>query len=139
MSREIKFRAWVDEYNCYFRQFSMMSSGVGIEQPMIEITIPSGGHSDFKKWINSNFFTIEQYTGLKDKNGVEIYEGDILKCHYQVNTLAGSAYEKPCKVEYDENLGFIPVQEPIDYGEVYAKGYDWEVVGNIHENPELLK
>jgi uncharacterized phage protein (TIGR01671 family) len=78
-----------------------------------------------------------QYTGLKDKNGIEIYEGDVLK---------NDNYDKTRKwvVEYridSEYVGFVKVcQYDHDQGKssTFMSWKDCEVIGNIYENSELL-
>ena len=76
---------------------------------------------------------IEQYTGLKDNNGVEIYEGDIL-------TLNGEWEEierGDCKVITFRDGCFRVGDDYEDEAGIYLS--DWRVIGNIHENPELLE
>ena len=71
---------------------------------------------------------VMQYTGLKDKNGKEIYEGDV--CKYREDTEGQIIFEDGC-------FWF----DCTDWSEPICIFSDWEfeVIGNIHENPELLE
>lgn len=89
-----------------------------------------------KIYIDSN--TIGQYTGLHDKNGKEIYEGDIVRFNQKFlieNTLI------VC-YEYSHIGGFSLCTKEGYYsmfGEAWLEPFYCEVIGNIHDNPELLK
>lgn len=115
--REIKFRAWDGAI--------MLDSGFSINPH---------GHAYNIREEHSPHFKLMQYTGIKDKNGVEIYEGDILNC---VDDHGLTSIEK---VEYSE-YGFEPfTNQTGDLADCYSEfNYDsFEVIGNIYENPELL-
>lgn len=125
MEREIKFRAWDNEDNQYFEDIEdVMLSGDG------DIAIyQKDGDFDWGGYG----IALEQYTGLKDINGVEIYENDIVRC--------SRGY--PHQVVWEEERGgMFGGGMPGWYLSGLADGYAWtsseEAIGNIHENPELL-
>jgi len=116
--REIKFR-------CYFKDLEMMAySGFGDENT----TDLNREIKNFKRKQN-----LMQYTGLKDKNGTEIYEGDIVRDNkgaIWVITHSNGAFWRGVP-SLDNRGGIMPVYLLYD-------GEDFEVIGNIFENPELL-
>ena len=109
--REIKFRAWDKEKN------------------EITTTICIGGlHIPYNS--NPNNYILMQYTGLKDKNGKEIYEGDIVR-----NTADKYHYE----IKWDNFESAWSLGENGSPIRRYLLSEYWEVIGNIYENPELLQ
>ena len=82
--------------------------------------------------------TVGQWTGLTDKNGEKIFEGDIVRARDDVfgspfcNGIVG-------KVVYEEAAFFIETQNVIDSQYLYNECAVYEVIGNIYDNPELMK
>lgn len=114
MSREIKFRAWdsLENEYIYFELKDYMT---------IQSFIAYTGEFYCK-------LTIEQYTGIKDKSGVEIYEGDILQSCYPCGTI----------IDKDLVVKFTPHLRASN-GYRQANWNKCEVIGNIHQNPELIE
>ena len=112
--KELKFRAWDGK-------------------KMIDDVIPASETSIIElfeyEWQETEVEAVEQYTGLKDKNGNEIYVGDILL----------DDIGEPCEpwiVKFDEGKFVGEIQGVV---EDLFELTDLEIIGNIHENSELLE
>ena len=79
--------------------------------------------------------TVGQYTGLTDMNGKKVFEGDIIKC--KVHEMNGYRVRRGV-VEY-HGVGFIMNLDPNSWYDQKNISFDCEVIGNIYDNPELLK
>ena len=123
--KEIKFRAWDKTLN-------KIHSWSTIEN-----------HFTLEELLDDNFFEAMQYTGLKDKYGTEIYDGDYIR--YSMRTINGSTYTHVCRVFQHESgtwriEGYHEDNHSYETkGTVYAAHLICEVIGNIYENPELVK
>ena len=87
----------------------------------------------FDFYLEDENATIMQSTGLRDKNGKEIFEGDIVK-------MSKDVYSEPTYYEVVRHYGGAYRLESKQHGcELWLRHTDCEVVGNIYENPELLE
>lgn len=86
--------------------------------------------------------TIGQYTGLKDKNGNKIFEGDILEYIGKREDNMNKVYRR--KVVFHEGMFALlskelPAYSALNYHCMKDGRFAWHVIGNVHDNPELMK
>ena len=97
-----------------------------------------GMFSTVYRYMGTDRYTIEEYTGFTDKNGKEIYEGDIIKARLNTDTQYWFAN---FLVDWSEEAQAIRIYKQGQKLDVNCiRNYkDVEVIGNIHENPKLLE
>lgn len=119
-----KFRVWDKRNKLWVESMSMCNFGF--------LTMQNGTDIE-EDGFNEDDLLIEQCTGLKDKNGRLIYEGDILGyCGNSISVVWDNDY--PSFKLYGKDGSY--------YGRLhqsYIINYAFEIIGNIHENPELVK
>lgn len=130
--KDLKFRAWMptdvddnDDYCDFVMNYDLAFSK----------------YAPINDLLTSFEHPLMQYTGLKDKNGKEIYEGDIYKSHYKYENKSAKRTDK------FRIIGKVIFKAPCfrleglgkNIGAIVPLLTDGEIIGNIYENPELLK
>ncbi|MBO3326455.1 hypothetical protein JJB63_12730 [Clostridium perfringens] len=142
MSRELKFKIW-DKEQKKFLEINWEGEDTTHTKGKANICYSDHVYVTLSGYVNEDGWPYEvdadilQYTGLKDKNGKEIYEGDVLERH---------GYW-PIRIEYDKGCLMVRDLDEVRYNNLilnvpicnFESINDWKVIGNIYENPELLE
>jgi uncharacterized phage protein (TIGR01671 family) len=161
MSRVIKFRVWSKNWGSMIYTDPLVGHSWGVTTDifgMKENHAFAGANARANKGFfeefahyDPSYFLLEQFTGLTDKNGKDIYEGDIVEWEHTRDDILPKrgpvVWGEYSDGEYAENLdcwmvGHDPLSCHIKYAGYGATGWvardSVRVIGNIHENPELL-
>lgn len=119
-----RFRAWDKEFKEMVQVYALV-----FDEQIIKATCKNGNvvKEDIKNYV------LMQSTGLRDKNGKEIFEGDVVK-------MAKNVYSEPTYYEVVRHRGGAYRLESKQYGcELWLRHTDCEIAGDIYKNPELLE
>ena len=138
MNREIKFRAWDNYSKSFINDDEYL---IGLDGKFYRMDFYSGieNYEDGNLiWNELDNITLSQFTGLLDKNGKEIFEGDIIKIKCNEDIIIGHVFYKQSRCCY-------MINHPAGYNGSFALHTptiaicdEFNIIGNIYQNPELL-
>ena len=144
--REISFKAkrkdngdWIEGFLtiCDERYFIVENGKVGC---LCFDTLPKE-HYVFMPYIEVDQSTVSQFTGLTDKNGKKIFEGDVVAQNwYDHDEPSDDSFGEVVFCEYDCSFSVLDVQKDgiVPLGRCHAYHWEVEVIGNVHDNKSLL-
>lgn len=127
MTRERKFRVWDKQYKKYIKYPVLLD----LEDQLYERT-----EDDFLPKLDMERLIVEQYTGLKDKNGKEVYEGDVLGNEWENGYI--SWCDKCKQFQYYIFGECMACSGDVQWYELVADDGKLEIISNVHESPELV-
>ena len=133
MTRPLKFRVWDKITNRYLQELGIYYWHIPYSLDGEEIT-GEANLFGLSELLRHNNFVAQQYTGLTDKNGKEIYEGDIVKYKTWTGSHDGITEEHQTQVQFKDGA-YYPRYIDDECEDSWV--YDLEVVGNIMETPHL--
>lgn len=145
MSRQIKFRAWDKDEKRMLEVYRIGFDGP-IDGAQVYCYLDDRGAKGSKEcFYDGDGLTLEQYTGLTDFNGKDIYEGDIVTV--QATNDDGSTDGMLGKIVYDEDIASFEFTTTgkddwytSSFDNLFEEGFfDIHVIGNVHTNSELLE
>lgn len=131
----IKFRAWDKENEIYLYNvqdaYDTLSGFVKYDDGEDACY----DEDCFGAFLNNKRYDVEQFTGLTDVNGKDIYEGDIVKSNYKY------AQSKISQIIMEDGNSYIAGEDLATGNEMLVSDHvnEIEIIGNVHENPELLE
>ena len=127
-------KEWI--YGSYIQSNSSWRGGHPHRAWIAEDAISNGVWFALQKWLPVIDETVGQYTGVRDKNGVRVFEGDIVR----------TQFGRLVRIEYRAVGGFvgfdmtaIECKHECPWSDTAWCSYNIEVVGNIHDNPEMAR
>ena len=140
MSRQIKFRVWHTFYKRFENKGYLTSWCNEIDKNYVLSGVMENQTEEDYFEDDGMDVIFHQFTGHLDKNGKDIFEGDIINFNRGIGNWTGERMETTHEVVFSEEVfAFV-----LKYGSSYIKfrkhwNYEYEVIGNVFETPELLK
>lgn len=123
LANRLFFRAWIESQNY------MAIQGTPDLETLYSFMLHYGKEKN-----------IMQFTGLQDKNGNKIFEGDIVTYKRSVGNWTGKTMTTTHKIVFTEKINAFVMEDGSSYIKLRKHwGYEYEVIGNIFENPDLLQ